>query len=165
MLEPVREVLSNNGVISVRPLAMPVRPPGTACPLLLAPERAAVIVVDVQRHFTEAPAFSAMRQIVPRIAGFLPLARAAGMTVVHLKTEFCANMVDAGRPGSRTRQMMMGLGGNSESENPLVKGHPATDIVPELAPQSPDLVVIKTRFSGFWATNLNEVLRVATSRR
>ncbi len=159
MLESTREVLCENGIISVRPLAMPVRPPGMGSPLLLAPERTAVMVVDVQRLFTEAPPFAAMRQIVPRIARLLPFARAAGMTVVHLKSEFRANMEDAGRPGSRTRQMMVGLGGNCEGKNPLVHGSPAADIVPELTPEPPDAVVTKTRFSGFWGTNLNEVLR------
>ncbi len=127
--------------------------------ILLVPEKTAVIVVDVQRAFTEAPPFAAMRQIVPRIAGFLAEARSSGMTVVHLKTEFRADMEDAGRCGSRTRQMIDGLGGSGKSENPLAHGHPAAAIVGELAPQPSDLVVRKTRFSGFWGSDLNEVLR------
>jgi nicotinamidase-related amidase len=150
MFDPTREVLSVNGVISIRPLPLEPRPPGSGSPLLLAPERTAVIVVDVQRCFTEAPPFVAMRQIVPRIARLLPFARAAGMTVVHLKSEFSANMEDAGRPGSRTRQMMNGLG-NGASDNPLIHGRPTADIVPELTPQSGDVVVIKTASVAFGA--------------
>ncbi len=159
MFEPTRKVSSDNGVISVRPLSVQHRPPGSGGPLSLVPERTAVLVVDVQRAFTEAPPFASMRQIVPRIGSFLAAARSSAMTVVHLKTEFRANMQDAGRPGSRTRQMMDGLGGHDESGNPLAHGRPTADIVPELAPLSSDLVVIKTRFSGFWGTNLNEVLK------
>lgn len=158
MSQAIRQVFSENGVISVRPVPVVHRPPGSGSPLLLAPERTAVIVVDVQRAFTEAPPFAAMRQIVPRIQNFLAVARSSGITVVHLKTEFRANMEDAGRPGSRTRQMMIGLG-HGESENPLVQGHPTADIVPELTPLSSDVVVIKSRFSGFWGTNLDDVLR------
>lgn len=160
MIEQAREVLSEKGVISVWPLSTEHRPPGSGSALKLAPAITAVIVVDVQRYFTEVTPFAAMRQIVPRIARFLSSARAAGMTVIHLKSEFRADMEDAGRPGSRTRQMMNGLSGNDSTENPLIHGHPMADIVPELTPESSDVVVTKTRFSGFWATNLNEVLRV-----
>jgi ureidoacrylate peracid hydrolase len=55
--------------------------------------------------------------------------------------------------------MMIGLGGICESENPLIQRRPTADIVPELTPQSSDMVVTKKRFSGFWGTNLNEVLK------
>lgn len=103
MFKSTREVLSDNGVISVRPDSQTPRPPGSGSPLLLIPERSAVIVVDVQRAFTELPPFAAMREIVPRIARFLPFARAACMTVVHLRTEFSYKMENAGRPGSRTQ--------------------------------------------------------------
>lgn len=157
MFESTRELFCNNGVISVLPDSRQPRPPGSGSPLFLEPERAAVIVVDVQPAFTQLPPFAAMREIVPRIACFLPLARAAGMMVVHLKTEFSAGMGNAGRAGSRTRQMMLGLG--AEDENPLLQGRASAGIVPELAPQSSDLTVAKTRFSGFWGTNLYEVLR------
>lgn len=153
------QVIFDKGVLSVRSLSMQPRPPGAGEPLLLVPGKTAVVVVDVQRYFTESPPFMGMRQIVPRIAHFLELARATGMTVVHLKSEFRANMEDAGRPGSRTRQMMVGLGGGCESENPLIQGRATADIVPELTPRASDVVVIKTRFSGFWGTSLDEVLR------
>lgn len=118
-----------------------------------------MLVVDMQRAFTEAPPFASMRQIIAPIGSFLAAARSSGMTVVHLKTEFHANMEDAGWSGSRTRQMMNGLGGHGESGNPLAYGRPTADIVPDLAPLSNDLVIVKTRFSGFWGTNLNEVLK------
>ena len=81
MFESTRELLCNNGVISVLPESHQPRPPGSGSSLLLAPERSAVIVVDVQRAFTQLPPFAAMREIVPRIARFLPFARVAGMTV------------------------------------------------------------------------------------
>ena len=157
MLKSTREVLSDNGVISVRPDSHAPGPPGSGSSLLLAPERSAVIVVDVQRAFTELPPFAAMREIVPRIARFLPFARVAGMTVVHLRTEFSYKMENAGRPGSRTRQMMLGLG--TENENPLLQDRPTAEIVPELSPHLSDVIVTKTRFSGFWGTNLHEILK------
>ena len=160
MAEPKREILFGNGVISIHPRFFSSRPPGMGSPLLLVPERTAVIVVDVQRAFTEAPPFAAMREIVPRIVRFLASARTSGMKIIHLKTEFRVKMENAGRPGSRTRQMMNGLGSDGAKDHPLVQGCPAAEIVSELAPQASDVVVTKTRFSGFWGTNLNDVLRV-----
>jgi ureidoacrylate peracid hydrolase len=159
MLEPTREVFVDNGMIRIRPCFAALQPPGAGSSLALAPEKTAVVIVDVQRYFTETPPFSAMQQIVPRIAGVLQAARAAGMTVAHVKSEFLANMADAGRPGSRTRQMMDSLCGVGGTENPLAQANPLAEIAPELAPELSDVVVTKTRFSGFWRTNLDELLK------
>jgi ureidoacrylate peracid hydrolase len=80
------------------------------------------------------------------------------MTVIHLKSEFKPDMEDAGRPGSRTRQMMDGLAWSGEGQNPLVHDIPSAEIVAELAPLPFDVVVTKTRFGGFWGTNLHDAL-------
>jgi nicotinamidase-related amidase len=111
-----------------------------------------VIVVDMQRFFVEAVPFEAMRCVVPSIARLLGAARAAGMTVVHVKTEFRGDMADAGRRGSRTRQMMESANGG------LAEGDPGAEIAPALAPAPSDLVVVKKCFSAFAATNLHDVL-------
>lgn len=159
MPAPTREIVSDNGIISVRPSFTHFQPPGAGSPLLLNPEKTAVVIVDVQRFFTETPPFSAMRQIVPRIARLLQAARTAGMTVAHVKTEFRADMQDAGRPDSRTRRMMESICGAPGEKNPLIQGSPLADFAPELAPEPADIVVTKTRFSGFSRTNLDELLR------
>ena len=159
MPKPTQDVRSDNGIISVRPLFMTFQPPGAGSPLLLAPEKTAVVIVDVQRFFAETPPFSAMQEIVPRISRFLQVAREAGMTVAHVKTEFQANMEDAGRSGTRTRGMMDSICNRPAEENPLIKGRPTADIVTELTPEPSDIVVTKIRFSGFWRTNLDEQLK------
>ena len=53
--------------------------------------------------------------------------------------------------------MMLGLG--TENENPLLQDRPTAEIVPELSPHLSDVIVTKTRFSGFWGTNLHEILK------
>jgi len=88
--------------------------------LRLVPRRTAIVIIDVQRYFLDTPPFAAMRETVRPIANFLPAAREAGITVVHLRTEFLPDLVDAGRLGSRTRQMMDGTGAA------LVRGAPLT---------------------------------------
>src|SRR5262245_11967529 len=93
-------------------------PPGYGQALNVEVSRSAVIVVDMQRFFVEAAPFEAMRRIVPSIARVLGAARAAGVTVVHVKTEFRPGMADAGRPGSRTRHMMDSTDGGLTQGNP-----------------------------------------------
>jgi ureidoacrylate peracid hydrolase len=128
-------------------------PPGMGRPLVIDPVRTAVVIVDVQRYFIETAPFSAMQAILQPLAQFLPTARRAGMPVVHVRTEFDPDMTDAGRPGSRTRVMMDSLG------TALVRGNRLADIAPQLNPDASDISVTKTRFSGFWRSNLDEVLR------
>lgn len=146
-------VMIDRGVLTVRPRSTEGGPPGMGRPLVMDPARSAVVIVDVQRYFIETPPFSSMREILQPLARFLPVARRAGMTVVHVRTEFDPSMENAGRPGSRTRDMMDSLG------TALVHGSRMAEIAPELTPDASDIVVTKTRFSGFWGSNLNEVLR------
>jgi ureidoacrylate peracid hydrolase len=138
-------------VATIRPLSRG-GPPGYGHDLCVEPARTAVVIVDVQRFFVEAMPFEAMNRAIEPIARLLPIARAAGMTVVHVKSEFRADMEDAGRPGSRTRQMMDSVGQG------LVHGGRGADIVAELTPQPEDLVVVKRRFSGFVDTDLHALL-------
>jgi len=74
------------------------------------------------------------------------------MTVVHLKTVFRSDMRDAGRVGSRTRQMMDSAG------HGLAEHSRGAEIVAELAPREEDFVVVKKRFSGFADTELHALL-------
>ena len=127
-------------------------PPGYGQALSLEPSTSALIVVDMQRFFVDAGPFEAMRRVVPSIARVPGAARAAGMKVVHVKTEFRADMADAGRRESRTRQMMESAGGG------LTQGGPGAEIASALAPAPSDLVVVKKSFSGFAATDLHDVL-------
>jgi ureidoacrylate peracid hydrolase len=151
MAERTRVTL-DGGTIVVEPASGGDRPPGMGGPLRIEPGHTAVITVDVQRYFLETPPFAAMSVLMPPLAVFLDEARAAGLSVVHVKTEFRTGMADAGRQGSRTRQMMDGLGIG------LVLGSPAAELAAGLR-QPSDVVVTKTRFSGFAATDLAEVLR------
>jgi ureidoacrylate peracid hydrolase len=90
---------------------------------------------------------------VEPIAGFLDVARSAGLLIAHVRSAFAHDMADAGRPGSRTRQMMDSVGSG------LVEGTPGAEIVSALQPQADDLVVVKKRFSGFYDTELHDLLK------
>jgi ureidoacrylate peracid hydrolase len=140
--------------------------------LLFDPSDAAAIVIDMQQDFVhDLGAFGSHdrtqeREIRGPIARFLAAARKVGMPVIHTTLEFQPDLSDAGRPGSKTRNAMEARGLGARVARPdgrigpkLVAGSWTTEIVPELAPDPTDLVVSKTRFSGFWGTNLDAVLR------
>ena len=137
--------------ISIRPRASG-GPPGYGRTLELDPARTALVVVDVQRYFVDSLPFAAMGRIVEPTARFLSVARDAGIPIVHVRSAFRPDMGDAGRPGSRTRQMMDSVG------HGLVEGTRGAEIVAALLPQPDDLVVVKKRFSGFSNTDLHTVL-------
>ena len=147
------EIKVEGGKIELHPCAIDGAPPGMGAPLHIDPRRSAVVVVDMQRYFVDTPPFTAMQELREPIARVLTAARAAGITVVHLITELSPGSDDAGRPGSRTRQMMNGIGDG------LVRGSRGAEIVAELSPAPADIVVVKTRFSGFWASRLDQVLK------
>ncbi len=145
---------------------------GRGKPLLLDPSDAAVIVVDMQQDFVhDLGAFGShdrtqVREIIGPTARLLAVARKVGIPVVHTKIEFRPDLSDAGRPGSKTRNAMEARGLGERVELPdgrigrkLVAGGWTTEIVPELSPEPSDIVVSKTRFSGFWGTNLDAILR------
>jgi nicotinamidase-related amidase len=83
--------------------------------------RVALVVIDVQRYFVDSLPFAAMGRIVEPIARFLPVARAAGILIAHLRSAFRSDMQDAGRLGSRTRQMMESSQGGSSKARPAPK--------------------------------------------
>lgn len=127
-------------------------PPGFGQALRIEPRRTALVVIDVQRYFVEALPFAAMGRIVGPTSRLLAIARAADMLVVHVRTAFQPDMSDAGRVGSRTREML------SSTRSGLVDGTPGAEIVPALEPRPDELVIVKKAFSGFAATTLHQLL-------
>jgi ureidoacrylate peracid hydrolase len=145
-------------------------------PFALDPARAAVLVVDMQNDFgSEGGMFhragidiSAIQRTVAPTAAVLGVARSIGMKVIYLKMAFRPDLSDAGGTDSpnRTRHLYFGVG--QAVTNPaggasriLIRDTWNTDIVPELAPQTGDGVVYKHRFSGFYETDLDEILKKA----
>jgi ureidoacrylate peracid hydrolase len=143
-------------------------------PFTLDPSRAAVIVVDMQNDFAnERGGFalagqdiSSIQSIVAPTSRVLVVARDAGMQVIYLKIEFRSDLSDAGPPDAKNWQAMhsvrIGESVTAPDGRPsriLIRNTWNTEIIPELAPQSSDIVVSKQRFSGFYGTDLDTILR------
>lgn len=105
-----------------------------------------VIVVDTLRGFLEAgyPLYCgpAARSVIAPIHRLLERERAAGSQIIYL--------ADNHTPNDREFQMF---------PPHCVIGTAEAEIVPELAPQPGDVVIPKTRYSGFYGTQLDEWLK------
>lgn len=143
-------------------------------PFTMDPSRTAVIVVDMQNDFaSEGGAFARTGQDIAPIqnifaptARVLETAREAGMKVVYLKSEYRPDLADLGAPDSKYWSVMHFVGIGEPATGPdgqpsriFIKDTWNTDIVSELAPEPSDIVVVKHRFSGFYETNLDAILR------
>ena len=143
-------------------------------PFTLDPGRTAVIVVDMQNDFaSDGGAFvragldvTPIRRAITPTARILAAAREAGIQVVYLKMEFRQDLSDLGAPDAKnwSAHHLVGigdpvLGPDGQSSRVFIRDTWNTDIVRELAPEPSDIVVSKHRFSGFYATDLDAILR------
>ena len=134
----------------------------------------AVLVVDMQNDFgTEGGMFhragidiSMIKRAVAPTGRVLAAARLKGVPVIYLKMAFKADLSDAGGVDSPNylRHQRMGVGsivqapGGAESRI-LIRDTWNTDILAELTPEPGDVVLYKHRFSGFFETELDAVLK------
>jgi ureidoacrylate peracid hydrolase len=138
------------------------------------PRTTAVIVVDMQNDFgAEGGMFARagipiadIGAVVKPIAQVLDVARRAGMTVVYLTMQFEPDLSDAGAPDAPNflKHKRLGVGEvvaapDGRESRTLVKGTWGTEILTELTPEKDDLVVAKHRYSGFFETELDTILR------
>jgi len=148
-------------------------------PVRIEAGRAAVLVVDMQNDFgAEGGMFdragidiAPIRRAVEPTAQALAVARAAGLPVVYIVMQFRPDLSDAGAPDSPhwIKHARLGLGAevpapDGRAGRVLVEGTWNTEILPALAPRPGDLVVPKQRYSGFFETDLDSILRAQDVR-
>jgi len=136
--------------------------------------KTAVIVVDMQNDFGAKGGLldlagidiSGIRKAIDPTATVLASARQAGIKIVYLKMGFHPDLSDLGSEGSPNRVLHLRFGVGKSIHAPdgresriLIRDTWNTDIVPELKPQADDLVVYKHRFSGFYQTDLDAILK------
>jgi ureidoacrylate peracid hydrolase len=138
------------------------------------PASTAVIVVDMQNDFGADTGMFAragidiapIRATVQPTARVLTGARAAGIKVIYLKMEFRPDLADAGSPASPNwlKHLIFHVGQevtapDGTASRVLVRDTWNTAILPELSPEPGDIVVSKHRFSGFYGTDLDVILK------
>ena len=109
---------------------------------------------------------SAIRRTVAPTASVLEVARRHKIPIVYLTMQHRADMTDMGAGNSPHRQKhgLFGVGKENAAQDGstnrvLIEGYWGTRIIPELAPGPDDIVVAKHRYSGFFDTELDGILR------
>jgi ureidoacrylate peracid hydrolase len=109
---------------------------------------------------------SGAQNAIAPTAKVLTAARQAGLKIIYLKMGYRPDLSDLGATDSvnRTRHLRFGVGQKIQAPDGresrvLIRDTWDTDIVPELKPQPNDIVIYKTRFSGFYKTDLDAMLK------
>ena len=143
-------------------------------PVAINPKSTAVIVVDMENDFVSKGGMfdragsdiSGAQQAIAPTAKVRATARAAGMKIIYLRMAYRPDLSDLGAPdsASRTRHLKLGVGQtirapDGRESRILIRDTWDTDIVNELKPQPGDISIYKTRFSGFYQTDLDATLK------
>jgi ureidoacrylate peracid hydrolase len=136
--------------------------------------KTAVLVVDMQNDFgAEGGIFersgidiSPIQRAVAPIQNVLAAAREAGVPIIFLKMGFRPDLSDLGPENAPFHAHHRGFAPGTSVQAPngqpsrvLVRDTWNTEILPELAPKNSDTVVWKHRYSGFYETELDSVLK------
>ena len=148
-------------------IMLPARPE----PIAVSVSQTAVIVIDMQNAYASPGGYldlagfdiSGARGAIDNIKAVLEVARAAGVQVIYFQNGWDKDYVEAGGPGSpnwhksnalKTMRKRPELNGRL-----LAKGGWDYDLVDDLKPQAGDIVVAKTRYSGFFNSQFDSILR------
>jgi ureidoacrylate peracid hydrolase len=141
-------------------------------PLEVDLARSAVIVVDMQNAFAARGGtldlagvdLAAAPRVVASIRTLLDAARPAGLHIIYLQMGYKPDLSDAGGPASPNPRKETAM--HLMCAHPELYGRLLTEgswdfaVVDDLAPLPGDIVVIKTRYSGFIGTTLDSQLRM-----
>ena len=118
------------------------------------PARTAMIVVDMQNDFvaTGAPMETpAARAMVPKLAESLKACRDSGVRVIYT--------AHVHRPDGSDLGNFKELDARIANHNALVDGTSGVDVYPDIAPAPGEHVIKKHRYSAFFGTDLDIILR------
>ena len=145
--------------------------PGKPEPLHLRPSETALVVVDMQNAYATVGGYldragfdvSATGSVIKQISCSLTTARTAGLPVIFFQNGWDPEYVEAGGPGSpnwyKSNALKTMRREPNLCSNLLAKGTWDYDLVDELQPHDGDIVIPKPRYSGFFNTAFDSILR------
>ena len=158
-------------LMPTRPMSIDAKPE----PIVIDAAKTAVIVVDMQNDFgAEGGMFhragidiSMIQAAVAPTAKVLTSARNEGIKIIYLKMAFKPDLSDAGPSDSpllarglkRFRFGTKVKAPNGADSRIFIRDTWNTDILSELTPKAGDIVLYKHRFSGFYETELDSILK------
>ncbi|KKA63566.1 amidohydrolase [Tatumella morbirosei] len=150
----------NNVVVTAKPES-----------IAFPPQQTALIVVDMQNAYATIGGYldlagfdvSATKPVIANIKKAVDAARAAGIQIIWFQNGWDDQYVEAGDAGSPNFHKSNAL--KTMRKNPdlqgklLSKGGWDYQLVDELVPQPEDIIIPKIRYSGFYNTPLDSMLR------
>ena len=148
-------------------ITLPCRPE----PLEIDPTKTAVIVIDMQNAYASPGGYldlagfdiSGAAKVIENTKGVLEVARQAGVQVIYFQNGWDPDYVEAGGPGSpnfHKSNALKTMRARPELEGTLLaRGTWDYELVDALKPQPGDIQLHKTRYSGFFNSQLDSVLR------
>lgn len=149
-------------------------------PISIDIARTVVIVVDMTNDFgSQGGMFdragidiAPIQHVVAPTARVLAAARKAGIKVIYLSMAYRADLSDLGPEGSpnwRVHQQFLQVGREVDAPDGtptriLIRDTWGTGVLKELQPQPGEPVIYKTRYSGFYQTELEEKLQALSAR-
>ncbi len=145
-------------------------------PLDVALDKAALVVVDMQNAFASNGGLldlagvdiSGASSVVRTVHAVLAAARSSGLPIIYLQTGYKPDLSNGGgetSPNPRKETALCLMRARPELRGKLlVEGTWDFEIVDELKPEAGDVVVLKTRYSGFAGTTLDSVLQAREIR-
>jgi biuret amidohydrolase len=134
-------------------------------PFAFVPDRAALLIIDMQRDFLEPGGFgeslgndvSQLRRTIAPARHLLEAWRGAGLTAIHTREGHRADLADL--PPAKRGNPTLKIGDPAAMGRLLVRGEPGHDIIPELYPIAGEPVVDKPGKGAFYATDLDAILK------
>ena len=120
----------------------------------IIPEKTAMLVVDMQNDFVQEGApieIPRARAMVPRLNRLLDVCRAHKIPVIYVRHVIRGGDIDAGRLADHHAAI--------RNNKAIIAGTPNVEIYEGLKPHPGDLVVAKPRYSAFYGTDLEAILR------
>ena len=148
-------------------ITLPCRPE----PLEIDPAKTAVIVIDMQNAYASPGGYldlagfdiSGAARVIENTRGVLEVARRAGVQVIYFQNGWDPDYVEAGGPGSpnwHKSNALKTMRARPELQGTLLaRGTWDYELVDSLKPQPGDICLHKTRYSGFFNSQLDSVLR------
>jgi len=127
----------------------------------------ALVIIDMQRDFVAPGGFgefrgndvSELRDAIDPTETALKAARDAGMTVIYTREGHEPHLADCPPSKQDRGGLDVGIGDEGPMGDVLVRGEDGHEIVPELEPQSNEIVIDKPGKGSFYATDLDLILR------
>lgn len=132
------------------------------------PHDTVLLIIDMQRDFCEEGGYIAsmgygvehVRPIIPRIVAVRSRLEQQGVQVIFTREGHRSDLADLNRlKAERSRRGGAEIGSAGPLGRFLVRGEAGWDIIPQLAPKMADIVIDKSGYSAFHATDLEQILR------